>query len=38
MLLALLEEDYLAWTPEGRLRATAEGIVRLDAILPVLLR
>jgi oxygen-independent coproporphyrinogen-3 oxidase len=38
MLAALLDEDYLAWTPEGRLRATAEGIVRLDALLPVLLR
>lgn len=38
MLAALLEEDYLAWTAEGRLRATAEGIVRLDALLPVLLR
>ncbi len=35
MLAALLDEDYLAWTPEGRLRATAEGIVRLDALLPV---
>ncbi|GGJ18693.1 radical SAM family heme chaperone HemW [Neoroseomonas lacus] len=38
MLAALLDEDYLAWTAEGRLRATAEGIVRLDALLPVLLR
>jgi oxygen-independent coproporphyrinogen-3 oxidase len=38
MLAALLEEDYLAWTGEGRLRATEEGIVRLDALLPVLLR
>jgi oxygen-independent coproporphyrinogen-3 oxidase len=38
MLAALIDEAYLAWTPEGRLRATAEGIVRLDAILPVLLR
>jgi putative oxygen-independent coproporphyrinogen III oxidase len=38
MLAALLDEDYLAWTPEGRLRATEEGIVRLDALLPVLLR
>jgi oxygen-independent coproporphyrinogen-3 oxidase len=38
MLMALLDEDYLAWTPDGRLRATAEGIVRLDAILPLLLR
>ncbi len=38
MLAALLDEDYLAWTPEGRLRATEEGIVRLDGLLPVLLR
>ena len=38
MLAALLDEEYLAWTGEGRLRATAEGIVRLDALLPVLLR
>ncbi|MBP0464033.1 coproporphyrinogen III oxidase [Roseomonas sp. PWR1] len=38
MLAALLEEDYLAWTASGRLRATEEGIVRLDALLPVLLR
>ncbi|MBR0648149.1 coproporphyrinogen III oxidase [Roseomonas terrae] len=38
MLGALLDEDYLTWTPEGRLRATEEGIVRLDAVLPVLLR
>jgi oxygen-independent coproporphyrinogen-3 oxidase len=38
MLMALLDEDYLAWTPAGRLHATAEGIVRLDAILPLLLR
>lgn len=38
MLAALLDEDYLAWTAEGRLRATEEGIVRLDALLPVLLR
>ena len=38
MLAALLDEEYLAWTPDGRLRATDEGIVRLDALLPVLLR
>ena len=38
MLAALLDEDYLAWTEAGRLRATEEGILRLDAILPVLLR
>jgi oxygen-independent coproporphyrinogen-3 oxidase len=38
MLAALLDEGYLAWTEAGRLRATAEGILRLDALLPVLLR
>ncbi|NMJ41177.1 coproporphyrinogen III oxidase [Roseomonas sp. JC162] len=38
MLAALLDEDYLAWTEAGRLRATEEGILRLDALLPVLLR
>ena len=38
MLAALIDEDYLAWTPQGRLRATEEGILRLDALLPVLLR
>jgi oxygen-independent coproporphyrinogen-3 oxidase len=38
MLAACLDEDYLEWTPAGRLRATAEGRMRLDAMLPVLLR
>jgi oxygen-independent coproporphyrinogen-3 oxidase len=38
MLAALLDEGYLAWTAAGRLRATQEGILRLDALLPVLLR
>jgi oxygen-independent coproporphyrinogen-3 oxidase len=38
MLAALLDEGYLAWTAAGRLRATPEGILRLDALLPVLLR
>lgn len=38
MLAACLDEDYLRWTPEGRLQATAEGRVRLDALLPALLR
>nr|WP_242531071.1 radical SAM family heme chaperone HemW [Roseococcus thiosulfatophilus] len=37
MLTALLEEGYLEWV-EGRLVATIEGRVRLDALLPVLLR
>ena len=37
MLAALVEEGYLAWRA-GRLCATGEGILRLDAILPVLLR
>ncbi|EEF21744.1 conserved hypothetical protein [Ricinus communis] len=38
MLAACLEEGYLAWTPAGRLRATEEGLLRLDALLPALLR
>lgn len=38
MLAALLDEGYLAWSDAGRLRATQEGILRLDALLPVLLR
>jgi oxygen-independent coproporphyrinogen-3 oxidase len=37
MLSALLDEGYLEWA-EGRLVATIEGRVRLDALLPVLLR
>lgn len=37
MLTACLEEGYLAWDA-GRLRATPEGRVRLDALLPALLR
>lgn len=38
MLAACLEEDYLAWRPDGRLAATAEGRLRLDAMLPRLVR
>jgi oxygen-independent coproporphyrinogen-3 oxidase len=38
MLEALAEEGYLEWTPTGRLAATTEGRLRLDALLPVLLR
>jgi oxygen-independent coproporphyrinogen-3 oxidase len=37
MLEACLEEGYLAWR-DGRLLATAEGRLRLDALLPALLR
>jgi putative oxygen-independent coproporphyrinogen III oxidase len=37
MLAALLDEDYLEWR-ESRLVATDEGRVRLDALLPALLR
>jgi len=37
MLDALAEEGYLAWRG-GRLAATPEGLLRLDAILPALLR
>ncbi|GAA0589209.1 radical SAM family heme chaperone HemW [Craurococcus roseus] len=39
MLRACEEEGYLEWAPGGgRLRATAAGRLRLDAMLPVLLR
>ncbi|WP_458097618.1 radical SAM family heme chaperone HemW [Roseomonas sp. WA12] len=38
MLEALMEEGYLRWLPNGRLQATTEGRLRLDALLPVLLR
>ncbi len=38
MLEACREEDYLAWLPGGALAATTEGRLRLDAILPRLLR
>jgi oxygen-independent coproporphyrinogen-3 oxidase len=39
MLAALVEEGYLAWTADRRrLVATAEGRLRLDALLPALLR
>ena len=38
MLAARLEEGYLEWLPSGRLRATEEGRLRLDALLPALLR
>ncbi|MBR0681243.1 coproporphyrinogen III oxidase [Roseomonas eburnea] len=37
MLTALLDEGYLEWTA-GRLRATTDGLLRLDAMLPLLLR
>jgi len=37
MLEALREEGYLDWR-DGRLAATTEGLLRLDALLPVLLR
>ncbi len=37
MLAACLEEDYLRWQ-DGRLVATVEGRLRLDALLPALLR
>ena len=37
MLTACLDEGYLEWR-DGRLRATGEGLLRLDAMLPVLLR
>jgi hypothetical protein len=38
MLEACLGEGYLAWRPDGYLAATEEGRLRLDALLPALLR
>jgi len=38
ILAACLDEDYLRWTPEGALAATWEGRLRLDLLLPSLLR
>jgi oxygen-independent coproporphyrinogen-3 oxidase len=38
MLAACLDEDYLRWLPDGRLAATWEGRLRLDLMLPALLR
>jgi oxygen-independent coproporphyrinogen-3 oxidase len=34
----LAEEALLEWRPDGRLAATPDGLLRLDALLPVLLR
>lgn len=38
MLAACLDEGYLEWLPDGRLAATWEGRIRLDLMLPALLR
>jgi oxygen-independent coproporphyrinogen-3 oxidase len=38
MLSACLEEGYLEWNPTGRLRATEEGRLRLDALLAAVVR
>lgn len=38
MLSALIEESYLEWRSDGRLAATPDGLLRLDALLPMLLR
>ncbi|MDJ0386863.1 radical SAM family heme chaperone HemW [Roseomonas sp. E05] len=38
ILAACLDEDYLRWTPEGTLATTWEGRLRLDLLLPSLLR
>ncbi|MCA3414470.1 MAG: coproporphyrinogen III oxidase [Roseomonas sp.] len=38
MLSACLEEGYLLWRENGRLCATEEGLLRLDSMLPLLLR
>ncbi|PZW44811.1 oxygen-independent coproporphyrinogen-3 oxidase [Humitalea rosea] len=38
MLVACMDEGYLHWTETGHLATTVEGLLRLDAMLPVLLR
>ena len=38
MLSACLEEGYLLWRENGRLCATEDGLLRLDSMLPLLLR
>jgi oxygen-independent coproporphyrinogen-3 oxidase len=38
MLSACLEEGYLLWRKNGRLCATEDGLLRLDSMLPLLLR
>jgi oxygen-independent coproporphyrinogen-3 oxidase len=38
MLTACMNEGYVEWTDAGRLRATDDGRLRLDALLPVLVR
>ena len=38
MLAACLDEGYLLWGENGRLCATEEGLLRLDSMLPLLLR
>ena len=38
MLAACLDEDYLLWRENGRLCATQDGLLRLDSMLPLLLR
>ena len=38
MLTACLEENYLLWSENNRLCATDEGLLRLDSMLPLLLR
>jgi oxygen-independent coproporphyrinogen-3 oxidase len=37
-LTGLAEEGLLAWRPDGRLAATQDGLLRLDALLPLLVR
>ena len=38
MLAACLDEGYLLWRENGRLCATEDGLLRLDSMLPLLLR
>ncbi|MBU8544482.1 MULTISPECIES: radical SAM family heme chaperone HemW [Roseomonadaceae] len=37
-LTDLAEEGLLVWCPDGRLAATQDGLLRLDALLPLLVR
>ncbi len=38
MAEALIEEGYLHWRPDGHLATTPDGLLRLDSLLPLLVR
>jgi oxygen-independent coproporphyrinogen-3 oxidase len=38
MLAALIEDGFFAWRAPGHLAATGEGLLRLDALLPLVVR